>query len=65
MVRIAVKPTRLVFKDVGEKQKYTVTFVANKGADKTARSEFGSIVWQNPQHQVKSPIAFAWTQLID
>ncbi|CAB4318504.1 unnamed protein product [Prunus armeniaca] len=65
MVRIAVKPTRLVFKNVGEKQKYTVTFVANKGADKTARSEFGSIVWQNPQHQVKSPIAFAWTQLID
>ncbi|KAM1174011.1 hypothetical protein ACFX13_027270 [Malus domestica] len=64
-VRTIVKPTRLVFNNVGEKQKYTVTFVALPGAEKTARSEFGSIVWANPQHQVKSPVTFAWTQLID
>lgn len=64
-VRTVVKPTRLVFNNVGEKQKYTVTFVASQGAEKTSRSGFGSIMWSNPQHQVKSPVAFAWTQLID
>ncbi|CBI27801.3 unnamed protein product, partial [Vitis vinifera] len=26
-------------------------------------SAFGSIVWSNTQHQVKSPVAYAWTQL--
>ncbi|KAF3959255.1 hypothetical protein CMV_015917 [Castanea mollissima] len=62
MVNVAVKPTKLVFKSVGEKQRYTVTFVAKRGAPKTPMSEFGSIVWSNAQHQVKSPVAFAWTQ---
>jgi len=62
MVNVAVKPTKLVFKSVGEKQRYTVTFVAKSGAPKTPMSEFGSIVWSNAQHQVKSPVAFAWTQ---
>ncbi|KAJ7955995.1 Subtilisin-like protease [Quillaja saponaria] len=63
MVGITVKPTRLVFGKVGEKLRYTVTFVSQKGAANMARSEFGSIIWSNAQHQVKSPIAFAWTQL--
>ncbi|XP_059432690.1 subtilisin-like protease SBT1.8 [Corylus avellana] len=64
MVTVAVKPKRLVFKDVGEKQRYTVTFVAKKSAARTARSDFGYIVWSNPQYQVRSPVAFAWTQLV-
>ncbi|GLT98794.1 hypothetical protein SLE2022_162740 [Rubroshorea leprosula] len=61
-VGIAVKPTKLVFRSVGEKQRYTVTFVA-KGTNPTAKAEFGSIVWVNAQHQVRSPISFSWTQL--
>lgn len=62
-VRVTVKPSKLVFKNVGDKLRYTVTFVANKGASRTGMSEFGSIVWKNAQNQVKSPVAFAWTQL--
>ncbi|XP_059634729.1 subtilisin-like protease SBT1.8 [Cornus florida] len=63
MVGVVVKPTRLVFRNVGEKQRYTVTFVSRKGASPMGRSAFGSIAWNNAEHQVKSPIAYAWTQL--
>ncbi|KAK7265449.1 hypothetical protein RJT34_33069 [Clitoria ternatea] len=63
MVKITVNPTRLVFGEVGEKQAYTATFVSNKGADDSVTSEFGSIVWSNEQHQVRSPVAFTWTDL--
>ncbi|KDP33922.1 hypothetical protein JCGZ_07493 [Jatropha curcas] len=63
-VGVTVKPTKLVFKNVGDKLRYTVTFVAKKGANQDARSEFGSIVWRNAQHQVRSPIAFTWTHLL-
>ncbi|MED6119487.1 hypothetical protein PIB30_012394 [Stylosanthes scabra] len=62
-VNITVKPTRLVFEKVGERKTYTVTFVSSKGAKETARYGFGSIVWRNPQHQVKSPVAIAWSAL--
>lgn len=62
-VKVDVKPTKLVFKSVGENLRYTVTFVATRGAARTARSAFGSIVWSNAEHQVRSPVAFAWTQL--
>ncbi|MED6170641.1 hypothetical protein PIB30_033012 [Stylosanthes scabra] len=62
-VSITVKPTRLVFDKVGERKAYTVTFVSNKGAKEAARYGFGSIVWRNPQHQVKSPVAIAWSAL--
>ncbi|KAF3439695.1 hypothetical protein FNV43_RR17973 [Rhamnella rubrinervis] len=62
-VTVKVQPATLVFKKVGDKQRYTVTFVANKGAGQLTRYGFGSIVWSNAQHQVKSPVAFAWTQL--
>lgn len=59
-VGVVVKPAMLVFKEVGEKQRFTVTFVAKKGGSK---SSFGSLVWSNVQHQVTSPIAYGWTQL--
>lgn len=62
-VGITVKPTRLVFGKVGELRRYTVTFVSKKSADDSVRSEFGSIMWSNAQHQVRSPVAFAWTTL--
>lgn len=62
-VGIAVKPTRLVFGKVGEMKRYTVTFVSKKGANDSARYGFGSIMWSNAQHQVKSPVAFSWTEL--
>lgn len=62
-VGISVRPRQLTFRSVGEKKRYTVTFVAKKGAKQMSRSEFGSILWGNAQHQVKSPVAFSWTVL--
>lgn len=60
-VTVTVKPSRLVFKNVGEKQRYTITFVSKKGG-LMAKNAFGSIAWTNGEHQVKSPVAFTWTQ---
>ncbi|XP_058213498.1 subtilisin-like protease SBT1.8 [Rhododendron vialii] len=61
-VSVTVKPSRLVFKNVGDKLRYTVTFVSKKGAVPDPNS-FGSLVWSNSENQVRSPIAYAWTQL--
>ncbi|CAJ1975746.1 unnamed protein product [Sphenostylis stenocarpa] len=63
-VGVTVRPTRLVFGKVGERQRYTVTFVSKKpaGGD-SGRYAFGSIMWSNAQHQVRSPVAFSWTLL--
>ncbi|KAJ9168049.1 hypothetical protein P3X46_019623 [Hevea brasiliensis] len=62
-VVVKVNPTKLVFRNVGDKVRYTVTFVAKKGVNQADRYEFGSIAWRNAQHQVTSPIAFGWRQL--
>ncbi|KAJ0030290.1 hypothetical protein Pint_13516 [Pistacia integerrima] len=63
-VGITVRPKTLLFRTVGEKKRYTVTFVAKKGVSQMGSSEFGSIVWGNAQHQVRSPVSFSWTQLV-
>ncbi|KAK2975515.1 hypothetical protein RJ640_009144 [Escallonia rubra] len=62
-VGVTVKPARLVFRNVGDKLRYTVTFVSKNGANQMTRSAFGSISWNNAEHQVRSPVAFAWTRL--
>ncbi|KAF7848920.1 hypothetical protein BT93_L1445 [Corymbia citriodora subsp. variegata] len=62
-VQVTVKPTKLVFAKVGDKRSYTVTFVSKRGTNQTARSDFGSIVWSNAQNEVRSPVAYAWTQI--
>ncbi|KAL0426781.1 UNVERIFIED_CONTAM: Subtilisin-like protease SBT1.8 [Sesamum latifolium] len=61
-VAVSVKPSKLVFKNVGDKQRYTVTFTAKKSVNPVSHA-FGSITWKNAQDQVKSPVAFSWTQL--
>ncbi|RAL51150.1 hypothetical protein DM860_005506 [Cuscuta australis] len=61
-VWVTVKPRRLVFQKVGEKLRYTATFVSKKGV-KGPKNEFGSISWNNAENQVKSPVAFSWAQL--
>lgn len=60
-VQISVKPKQLVFKNVGDKMRYTVTFVSQKGGSGDA---FGSITWKNAENQVRSPVAFGWSRLI-
>ncbi|KAF8401106.1 hypothetical protein HHK36_014410 [Tetracentron sinense] len=62
-VGVTVRPTKLVFRNVGAKLRYTVTFVAKKGGNLRGSSGFGSIVWSNAQHQVRSPVSYAWTQV--
>ncbi|XP_071686182.1 subtilisin-like protease SBT1.8 [Rutidosis leptorrhynchoides] len=61
-VQISIKPKRLVFKNVGDKMRYTVTFVSQKGGDNG--DAFGSITWKNAENQVRSPVAFGWSRLI-
>ncbi|KAL3625296.1 hypothetical protein CASFOL_030750 [Castilleja foliolosa] len=59
-VMVSVEPKKLVFGGVGDKKKYTVTFVSKIGA----RNAFGSIVWKNGLlHEVRSPVSYAWTRL--
>ncbi|KAI3802829.1 hypothetical protein L1987_30972 [Smallanthus sonchifolius] len=60
-VQVRVKPKQLVFKNVGDKMRYTVTFVSQKGANGDA---FGSITWKNAENQVRSPVAFGWERLV-
>ncbi|KAK8637840.1 hypothetical protein V6N13_136299 [Hibiscus sabdariffa] len=64
-VGISVRPRTLTFRTVGEKKRYTVTFVAKRGTSPMAKPEFGSIVWGNARSQVKSPVSFTWTELSD
>ncbi|XP_077236374.1 subtilase family protein [Tasmannia lanceolata] len=58
-VRVVVRPTSLVFREVGDKLRYSVTFVSkNKAGNPMA--EFGWITWSSQQHRVRSPVAYAW-----
>ncbi|KAJ9538576.1 hypothetical protein OSB04_031309 [Centaurea solstitialis] len=60
-VEVTVKPKRLVFKNVGDKLRYTVTFVSKASGKGDA---FGSITWKNTENQVRSPVAFGWARLV-
>ncbi|BAT76884.1 Subtilisin-like protease [Vigna angularis] len=60
-VEITVNPYRVSFTEVGDRQTYTVTFVSNRSVNDSAASEFGSIMWSNEEHKVRSPVAFTWT----
>ncbi|GAB2267532.1 hypothetical protein Dimus_002512 [Dionaea muscipula] len=63
MVGVKVRPTRLLFRSVGEKKKYTVTFVAKQGeAPPPKKAAFGSVMWSSRQNQVRSPVSFMWTE---
>ncbi|XP_047333948.1 subtilisin-like protease SBT1.8 [Impatiens glandulifera] len=63
LVAVTVKPTRLVFKKVGDKMRYTVTFVSLSKNGTMGATAFGSLSWKNAQHEVKSQISYAWTNL--
>ncbi|CAI9293145.1 unnamed protein product [Lactuca saligna] len=61
-VEVMVRPERVVFKEVGERVRYTVTFVLKKKKKKKGRGGhgFGSITWKNGENRVRSPVAFTW-----
>lgn len=62
-VVVIVKPSSLLFKNVGDKRRFTATFVLKKGANQSAGNVFGSITWSNAQHRVKSPVSFSWMRV--
>ena len=64
-VTVTVKPSKLVFKKVGERLRYTVTFVSKKGVSTMSKTTFGSISWNNAQNQVRSPVSYSWSQLFN
>ncbi|XP_073146952.1 subtilisin-like protease SBT1.8 [Henckelia pumila] len=60
-VSVDVKPSRLVFPKVGDKRRYTATFVLEKDADSGQfRSGFGSIIWGNAETIVDTLVSFSW-----
>lgn len=63
-IGVTVNPTKLTFKNVGDKLRYTVTFVSKKGMNRMGKSLFGSISWNNAEHQVSSPVAFQWSRVL-
>ncbi|KAL4563747.1 hypothetical protein LXL04_027792 [Taraxacum kok-saghyz] len=59
-VEVIVKPERLVFKNVGERLRYTVTFVSKKKSRGGGGFGFGSVIWKNGEKLVRSPVAYTW-----
>ncbi|KAJ3673642.1 hypothetical protein LUZ60_005634 [Juncus effusus] len=61
-VSVKVKPVRLVFKSVGQKARYSVTFVSKSSGNITSEA-FGWLGWVNAQNVVRSPIAYTWNSV--
>ncbi|KAG8381441.1 hypothetical protein BUALT_Bualt06G0122300 [Buddleja alternifolia] len=54
---VKVEPARLVFTRKGEKKSYKITFTTR--AAQTA-PEFGSVIWKDGVHRVRSPVVITW-----
>ncbi|KAL5698303.1 hypothetical protein ACHQM5_029361 [Ranunculus cassubicifolius] len=62
-IQVTVKPAKLVFKTVGQRLRYTVTFVSKKENSGLGGVQFGSLVWTSAKHQVQSQISYEWSQI--
>uniref|UniRef100_A0ACD6A513 Uncharacterized protein n=1 Tax=Avena sativa TaxID=4498 RepID=A0ACD6A513_AVESA len=58
-VGVTVTPAKLVFKKVGQKLRYYVTFTS-KADPSHAKPDFGWISWVDTEHVVRSPVAYTW-----
>lgn len=56
-VDVKVEPQRLEFTSKIKKIIYKVTFIVKTGA---TAPQFGSIIWKNRVHRVRSPVALTW-----
>lgn len=56
-VEVKVEPSNLEFNSRVRKITYKVTFIARS---KQSTPEFGSIVWKNAVHKVRSPVVVTW-----
>lgn len=67
-VGISVSPSKLVFSEENQKLSYEIEFTGGAleevvgGAANSIPSAFGSIVWSDGVHNVRSPIAVVWHQ---
>lgn len=65
-VAITVKPERLVFNKMYEKQSYSVEFrslntsTGNGTSSGDANRGFGYVIWESDYHIVKSPVSLEW-----
>lgn len=61
-VTMVVEPTTLSFTRINERQSYKVTCAASsRNLDLVQiASSFGSLVWSDGTHKVRSPVAFTW-----
>lgn len=57
---VTVTPARLVFKKVGQKQRYYVTFESKASGAGRGKPDFGWISWASDEHVVRSPVAYTW-----
>ncbi|KAJ1291586.1 hypothetical protein BS78_02G326900 [Paspalum vaginatum] len=58
--KVIVTPTTLEFKEDMETKSYAVKFRNEAGGSWKAGWDFGHIIWENENHQVRSPVAFQW-----
>ncbi|KAF3323078.1 subtilisin-like protease [Carex littledalei] len=59
-VSVKVRPEMLDFVGTYEKRDYTVEFKSKIGANTTVEYGFAYVIWENKEHQVKSPVVFIW-----
>ncbi|KAL6635227.1 hypothetical protein ACP70R_027898 [Stipagrostis hirtigluma subsp. patula] len=59
-VHVTVKPWQLKFSATKKTQEYEITFAARGVGTLTEKYTFGSIVWSDGEHWVRSPIAITW-----
>ena len=65
-VEVIVEPRKLEFVGAGEKLTYKVQFRSkvvfdpSTSSDSKDEMEYGYIIWENTEHQVKSPVVLMW-----
>ncbi|ONK65590.1 uncharacterized protein A4U43_C07F38650 [Asparagus officinalis] len=61
-VEVVVEPKKLWFGGQGESLSYKVRFVSkvDEISYTEVEREYGYIMWENTEHQVKSPVVFMW-----
>ncbi|CAK7323376.1 unnamed protein product, partial [Dovyalis caffra] len=58
-ISVSVEPNILTFENTGDEKSFKVTFEA-KGDGATKEYEFGSLLWTDGRHHVRSPIVVAF-----
>ncbi|TVU03719.1 hypothetical protein EJB05_50750, partial [Eragrostis curvula] len=61
-VLVTVKPRRLQFSARRQTREFEITFAPSGTGNVTEKYTFGSIVWSDGEHKVRSPIAITWPE---